>query len=169
MSHTADFDSKYALPKFKTVASSQKRVKTFAIVGAGVLTLWIGALGAVAVSRHRHAQEAASAQLAQSQASEAERAASISRATAIAPNLAVNSPSSVPMKPSPIIANGTTGEKSVSSAPKSSRRSASHRGHSVRQTSKTLASRTVASKSASEPSAKRMKDDQLDALLKQFK
>jgi len=167
MSHTVDLDSKYALPKIKTVASSQKRLKTFAAVGAGVLTLWVGALGAVAFNRHSQAQALANAQLAQTQAAQAEKPAESQVTAPVTAHRDVAPSATVAINEAGSVAKRTVAT-SHGATTKSTRRTSSH-GHLLRSSTKSMGSRTVASKSASEPSAKRMKDDQLDALLKQFK
>jgi|GEM_PF-5175822 len=165
MSHTVDLDSKYALPKIKTVASSQKRLKTFAVVGAGVLTLWVGALGAVAFNRH--SQALANAQLAQTQAAQAAKPAESQVTAPVTAHRDVAPSATVAINEAGSVAKRTVAT-SHGATTKSTRRTSSH-GHLLRSSTKSMGSRTVASKSASEPSAKRMKDDQLDALLKQFK
>lgn len=163
MSHTADMNSKYALPKFKNAATSQKRTKTFVILGAGAVTLWMGALGAVAYSRN-----------AKAQAVIAQQAAVQSPTTQTAPVAATQPPPQLLAQAEPAAAAADVDRKPVAEADKvrtkSSSRVSSHskRSHSSR---KSYASRSssVSAKVSSDSGAKRMKDDQLDALLKQFK
>ncbi|MDX2021642.1 MAG: hypothetical protein SF187_15470 [Deltaproteobacteria bacterium] len=162
MSHTADAHSKYALPKFKSAASSQKRNQKLALAGAGLVVVWMMALGAVAYKRHADAEAATQAAL-QVRAAQEAIALAAQHSVAAPASAPVAAPAVAPSAPVAVAAAAPTKPASTSH----------HRSHSSpRSKTRTLAARSTSSSKAvatASPSAKRMKDDQLDALLKQFK
>ena len=144
----------------------------FAVAGVGLVAVWMGALGAVAYSRSNQAQPG---DVALSTQPGGQPAIAVGNpASATAPVAALLPPAVAEAESAPDVAGqnpepqSATRSTSKASSQRHSSRTASKRGRSTSK-SKAYATRSTSDGSASSASAKRMKDDQLDALLKQFK
>ncbi len=165
MGFSGDVNSKYALENFRVPNTGDKKMKRLAIGGGVVLAAWVVGIGAFAISRFQKAQPELAASGAAVMA-----AAQARVAPAPAPIVPVAAVAAVQAPPAalPVVAKTSDNASSRShKASKSKSRShASSKRHSARRSS--YAATTPTSKASSGGQA-RMKDDQLDALLKQFK
>lgn len=158
MSFSGDANSKYELTNFRAPNAGQKKLKRAAAIGGAVLVVWVGTIGVVAAKRFQTPDETSTA--------------------AAAPTSPAPSPVAAPQSAPPAaVQPAVTVAKTEESAPeqakadsasvaKKSARSAARRPRSSKRYAATAAS---ASSKPSSGTATRMKDDQLDALLKQFK
>lgn len=157
---------KYELTNFRAPNAGQKKLRRAVVIGGGVLAVWIGTIGVVAAKRFKAVDEGSSisappvaAAAAPAQApSEAKPTAAVAAEAPIA-------------KPTAAVAVAAAEEKETSAKAHSSTHSKASRASSRhhRSSKRYAATTSTATKPAASASGSRMKDDQLDALLKQFK
>lgn len=166
MSSSADFPSKYALPKFSTPASQDRKLKRMLAIGSGVAVLWAGALGGVLLKRN--ADEHAAREAARQQASRTDAPLAASTDGALPVNAQAE-----PLPPPVAEGRGTKPETASADTDGAKRSRASKSRHDRRRQARRQAPSRASKYAARTPtvskSPTRLKDNQLDALLKQFK